>query len=111
MTASTLHSPVLTPHPHITRVAVGGAAEGDAPSLCGDIAALTCITPGTGLCVRSRVPCGGGASDRPPGGGGSILHPILPATGDPQLWVLLPVIDLAITPAVEAPGRCDILRT
>ena len=111
MTASTLHSPVLTPHPHITRVAVGGAAEGDAPSLCGDITALTCITPGTWLCVRSRVPCGGGASDRPPGGGGSILHPILPATGDPQLRVLLPVIDLAIAPAVEAPGRCDILRT
>ena len=111
MTAGTLHSPVLTPHPHITRVAVGGAAEGDAPSLCGDIAALTCITPGTWLCVRSRVPCGGGASDRPPGGGGSILHPILPATGDPQLRVLLPVIDLPIAPAVEAPGRGDILRT
>ena len=104
MTASTLHSPVLTPHPHVTRVAVGGAAEGDAPSLCGDSTAPTCITPGTWLRVRSGVPGGGGASDRPPGGGSSILHPILPATGDPELWVLLPVVDLAIAPAVEAPG-------
>ena len=104
MTASTLHSPVLTPHPHITRVAVGGAAEGDTPSLCGDLTALACIAPGTWLRVRSRVSGGGGASDRPPGGGSSIFHPILPATGDPELWVLLPVIDLAIAPAVEAPG-------
>lgn len=96
MIATALGEPVLPPHPHLARVAVVSAAVGHTIVLHGHAAPITGLAPGArlpgplGRAGGCRPRCCGG----PPGGGWLVLS----TTCHSQGWILLPVINLTISP-------------
>ena len=107
MTTSTLGDPILLPDPHIPPVTAHCTAVDHTPSLIGHMASITGLSPGAG--VLSPPASGGGwLGGCPPGGGGGLD---LTSTCHLQVWILIPVIDLSISPSVELPGLYQVMRT